>query len=188
VTRSILENCKNVAEALALIKDMPIAYNLNMIVADKWGNAALIETVDGIKAIKQIDTTRDEKHLCATNHVVLPKLKEYEPVYMKNSSERNKLITKLVESNDKISSNDLKEILLTKYPNGLCVHAYNEFFGTTKSIVMDLNEGSIDICWAGLKENGFKKYFVKDELEEGISPLKINMEKSQVGFFDMVNR
>lgn len=53
---------------------------------------------------------------------------------------------------------------------------------------MDLNEGSIDVCWAGLKENGFKKYYVADELKEGIAPLKIDMDKAQADFFEMVNR
>lgn len=188
VIRSILENCKDVTEALAFIKDMPIAYNLNMIVADKMGHAVLVETVDGMKAIKRIDEATDEKYLCATNHVLLPKLKEYEPQFMKNSQIRHKLITEFVDKYDKISSDDLKEFLLTKYPNGLCSHCYSEFFGTTKSIVMDLNEGSLDICWAGLKENGFKKCFVADDIEEGIAPLKLNMEKSETGFFDMVGR
>lgn len=188
VIRSILENCKDVTEALAFIKDMPIAYNLNMIVADKMGHAALVETVDGMKAIKGIDITTDEKYLCAANHVLLPKLKEYEPMVMKHSMGRYDIIKEFISSHDKVSSENLKELLLTKYPNGLCSHYYSEFFGTTKSIVMDLNEGSLDICWAGLKENGFKKYYVADELEEGIAPLKLNMEKSEAGFFDMVGR
>lgn len=188
VIRAILENCKDVSEALEFIEDMPIAYNLNMIVADKGGHATLVETVDGRKAIKRIDTTTDEKNLCAANHVVLPKLKDYEPELMKNSIVRYRLIEDFMDKNEQISSEQIKELLLTKYPDGLCSHYYSEFFGTTKSIVMDLNEGSLDVCWAGLKENGFKKYYVADELKEGITPLKINMDKAQAGFFEMVNR
>lgn len=187
VIRSILENCSDVFETLKFIKDMPIAYNLNMIVADKSGNAVLVETMDGMKAIKKIAPTTDQDYLCAANHVVLPELKEYEPQFMKNSLVRFKLIEEFMNRDNKISSKEIKELLLTKYPHGLCCHCYSEFFGTTKSIVLDLNEGSLDICWAGLKENGFKKYYIADELKESIAPLKINMEKSQKGFFDMVN-
>lgn len=37
------------------IKEMPIAFNINMLVADKNGNAVLVETLDGRKAVKKID-------------------------------------------------------------------------------------------------------------------------------------
>lgn len=188
VIRSILENCKDVSEALEFIADMSIAYNLNMIVADKGGHAALVETVDGNIAMKMIDTTADEKYLCATNHVVLPELKEHEPQLMRNSIVRYRSIEDFVANNEQVSSEQIKELLLTKYPYGLCSHYFREFFGTTKSIVMDLNEGSFEVCWAGLKENGFKKHYVSDYLKEGIAPLKMNMDKAQADFFEMVNR
>ena len=44
VIRSVMENCKNVEEAIQWTKQMPIAYNMNMMVADPSGEAALIET------------------------------------------------------------------------------------------------------------------------------------------------
>lgn len=188
VIRSILENCKDVSEALELIADMPIAYNLNMIVADKGGHAALVETVDGKKAIKRIDFTTDDQYLCAANHVVLEEIMEYEPQLLKNSIVRCKSIESLVNNNEQVSSEQIKELLLAKYPDGVCSNYYSEFFGTTKSIVMDLSEGSLEVCWAGLKENGYKKYYVAEELKEGIAPLKINMDKAPVDFFEMVNR
>lgn len=51
VIRSLLENCKNVDEALKSLMDMPIAYNINLILADKFGRAVLFETLDGKKAM-----------------------------------------------------------------------------------------------------------------------------------------
>ena len=44
VIRSVLENCKDVDEAVEWTKQMPIAYNINLLLADKSGNAALLET------------------------------------------------------------------------------------------------------------------------------------------------
>ncbi len=49
VIRYLLENCKDVDEALEYLKDMPIAYNINLLLADKSGNIALVETLDGKK-------------------------------------------------------------------------------------------------------------------------------------------
>ena len=49
VIRSLLENCKNVNEAVYSLKDMPIAYNINLILADKHGRAALFERASSFK-------------------------------------------------------------------------------------------------------------------------------------------
>jgi len=82
VIRTLLENCKDVSEALSFIKGMPIAYNINMLLADVKGQAALVETMDGKLAVKQGDGTG---FLHATNHVLLPELKQYEETVMRNS-------------------------------------------------------------------------------------------------------
>ena len=37
VVRTLLENCRDVKEALSMLKDMPVAYNLNLIVLDREG-------------------------------------------------------------------------------------------------------------------------------------------------------
>lgn len=52
VVRALLENCRNVQEALSYIKDMPIAFHMNMIIFDKEEHAALIQTYAGMKAIR----------------------------------------------------------------------------------------------------------------------------------------
>lgn len=51
VIRSVLENCKDVDEAIKYIQSVPIAYNINLMVADKMGNAALIQSLDGKKQL-----------------------------------------------------------------------------------------------------------------------------------------
>ena len=56
VVRTLLENCRDVKEALSMLKDMPVAYNLNLIVLDREGRCALVETLDGRMAVKTIDS------------------------------------------------------------------------------------------------------------------------------------
>ena len=78
VVRALLENCKNVEEALAYIKEMPIVFNMNMILLDKTDHAALVQTMDGKIAYRQIDADSHEEMLHATNHTVLPQFMHIE--------------------------------------------------------------------------------------------------------------
>jgi predicted choloylglycine hydrolase len=85
VIRSILENCRDVEEAILWTKEMPIAYNINLMIADPSGKAALIESFNGEKEMKIIDSHTKEQYIHSTNHVHLPGLKAYAPMSMKNS-------------------------------------------------------------------------------------------------------
>ncbi len=182
VIRTLLENCKDVEEALAIIKGMPIAYNINMILADAKGNSALVETLDGRVAI--IQGAYDFLH--ATNHALHPEFKQYEKAAMKNSVQRYETIKRLLSSSKRIGPDDIKTLLLKKYPDGLCCHDYDKFFGTTKSIVMDINDGRLDICWGGLAENGWQSFSVHEPLPGGTQSVKLEQEKCGPDFFDMV--
>ncbi len=80
VIRSVLENCANVEDAIHYVKEMPIAFNLNLLVADKSNRAALMETYDGRFAVKCINESTPEQTLYSTNHVCLPELSPFEAV------------------------------------------------------------------------------------------------------------
>lgn len=186
VIRSVLENCKSVNEAIALAMEMPIAYNINMIVADKDGNAALIESFNGEKAIKRIDAGTDEKFICSTNHVHLSELKHYEPKSMKNSVLRYDLIHNTINSKKKISKQDLKKLLSDKYPGGLCCHFYDEFFGTLRGMVFDLNEGAIEVCFGSTELNEWHTFRMNEIPDRNEYTVKIKKEKAPVGFWDYI--
>lgn len=72
-------------EAILWTRNMPIAFNIYMLVVDKSGDAALIESFNGIKAVKKIDALSKEQFICSTNHVHLPELEAYTPKSMNNS-------------------------------------------------------------------------------------------------------
>lgn len=165
VIRTLLENCKDVSESLSLLKDMPIAYNLNLIMLDRSGNAAIVETLDGKMEVKRLSSSSKETYLHATNHPHLPSLIPLEPTIMAHSGVRYKWMKEVLDQSSSLTPNHLKSMLLSPYPQGLCCHYYKEFFGTTKSMILDPIDGTIDLCWGGLEENGWNCYSVHQPLE-----------------------
>lgn len=188
VIRSVLENCKNVDEAIQWTKQMPIAYNLNLLFADKSGCAALLESFNGLKAVKRIDALGKEHFICSTNHLHLPELKAYAPMSMKNSLERYKLICNTLDHEERISPEDLKRLLSTKYPDGLCCHFYDQFFGTLRSIsmVFDVNEGTLDVCFGSPALNKWYSFKIWDEVGQAVYPVQLEREKAPADFYALV--
>ena len=186
VIRALLENCKYVEEALHFMAEMPIAYNLNLMLMDKAGNIALVETLDGKRAVKKISDDGCEKYLCATNHPILPELVPCEPSAMRHSLQRYDWIRQKLDGADNITKEILKEMLLSKYPEGLCCHFYNEFMGTTKSMVFDPAYGKMELCWGGLRENGWCEYSIQDPLEFTEKEIEIRFDRFDPEFGEFV--
>lgn len=183
VIRTLLENCKNVEEALNYMKGMPIAYNINLMLLDKAGNCALVETLDGNMAVKKVSPDSQEQVMWATNHAVLPEIASIEPKAMVHSAERYNWIAKQLHNAENITKGKLKEMLLSKYPDGLCCHYFEEYFGTTKSMVISPSEGTIDICWGGRSENGWKTYDIKKPMDKSTEKIQIKLEKADPSIY-----
>lgn len=176
VIRSVLENCRDVEEALDYLKEMPIAYNLNLMLMDKTGNAALVETLDGRFVVKRPLPDAGEDYLCATNHPVVPELVPYEPQAMRHSIVRLDWIKRQMDSAGKIGAEDLKQMLHSMYPNGLCCHYFHDYFGTTKSMVISPVHGTIELSWGGQEANGWSRYQVEAPLEPTVREIDIHSE------------
>lgn len=185
VIRALLENCKDVEECLHYLKGMPIASNINLMLLDKKGNAALVETIDGHQATKRIDPHSQEQFLWATNHPVFPELIPYEPVAAAHSLERAKWIKSQLEGLSGVTSPKLKEMLLSKYPAGLCCHYFEDFFGTTKSMIISPFDGIIELCWGGRVENGWQTYDIRHPLPESTKPIHILLERAPKEMFQI---
>lgn len=158
---------------------MPIAYNINLILADKEGNAALFETVDGVKAFRKIDDTTEQQYLHSTNHAHLQEIINLEPMAMKHSVCRYNYIENFVNQSHGINTKDLKTLLLSKYPEGLCCNWYDNFFGTIKSMVFDVTLGTVEICWGGLEKNGWKTYSLVNDIKAENFTVDIKTSNSQ---------
>jgi predicted choloylglycine hydrolase len=161
VVRTILENCKDVMEAVEYVKNVPMAYNINLLLADNGGQAALVETLDGKFAMSKIGDHSEKKYLHSTNHAHIEEFITFEPLAMHNSRVRYERIQQFLEIKKKRNEEEVKQFLLTEYPNGLNCHFYQQAFGTIKSVFIDLDDFRFSICWGGLKENGWKDYEIK---------------------------
>lgn len=184
VIRALLENCKDVAEALAYLEGMPIASNLNLMLMDKHGSAALFETMDGQIAVKRLDFGSSESMLFAANHIVLPELTFAEPKAMVHSIKRYAYIQEQLLGKTGIGRTKLKEMLLDKYPDGLCCHYYEDYFGTTKSMIISPVDKTIELCWGGRSENGWHTYDIREEMKELVREIQIDMEIGDPKIYD----
>jgi hypothetical protein len=83
---------------------------------------------------------------------------------MRHSLQRYEWLRQRLDGAVDITAEDLKAILLSKYPDGLCCHYYNEYLGTAKSMVIDPVCGTVELCWGGRPENGWHAYNVREPL------------------------
>ncbi|MFX0185987.1 MAG: C45 family autoproteolytic acyltransferase/hydrolase [Candidatus Hodarchaeota archaeon] len=150
--RSILDNCYDVTEAVELLKNIPLTSSTNFIVADKEGNAALIEALGEHLSVKEIDSNSQEQYLSATNHYTQPDMSQYNKYVnnwlLPNSKTRQETIKALIQSNKPhINSENLMNLLSLEIPHGLCAHYFTDYFGTLWSMVIDVSKQSIEICF-----------------------------------------
>lgn len=181
--RCLLENCANVNEALERVRQMPIAYNINLYLADREGNAVLFETMDGEQAFEQIDPSDKRQFLCGTNHIAIRSFQNREPTAMHNSIVRYEKLSAFAEAKDRYEEAEIRDFLLKKYPDGMTAHYYSEGFGTIKSVVLDTVENRFSICWLGEKENGWQDYYVDQTPGNRVEEKRVTEENPTPEFF-----
>ncbi|MDO5291798.1 MAG: C45 family peptidase [bacterium] len=186
VNRTLLENCKNTEEALSLLKDLPIGFNVNLYLADETGNTILFETMDGKKAWKCQTMKEDATCLCGTNHIVIPEFRSNEPVGMSNSIVRYKALHSFAESKKQLSEHEVKQFMLTEYPTGMTTHFYEDWFGTIKTVVLDTVERRFSICWLGEAENGFIDFYVDQEITDQTEDMLYHNQSADPGLFELI--
>jgi predicted choloylglycine hydrolase len=145
VVRSLLENCRDVPEAIERVKDIPCAGNPILMLADKSGQAARVEIFGAKKAVTLLE---DGGALWAANHFQSPEMKQHSEPAKANSIRRAENISRWINSHrGTIDPTAMKGLLSTLYPEGLCCHFYREYFGTMYSLVLDPAEDIFEICF-----------------------------------------
>ncbi|MDA1777406.1 C45 family autoproteolytic acyltransferase/hydrolase [Bacillus cereus group sp. BY9-3LC] len=160
VIRVLLEKCKNVQEAKSLIEEIPIASNINLIVADPL-DAARIEIFDGYKSITSIDE-ESQDFIVSTNHAISLPIQKLSNRRLEQSTNRYHTLYEYLNRNELVSLESLKGLVEKEYPTGLTVHNYEEWFGTLHSVLFDLHNRTMNICfgspllndWYSLKVGG----------------------------------
>ena len=175
VVRAALERCKTVEEAVKLILEIPTCGNPNFIVADRTGQAALVEVFGGNKAVKMIDQDSREQFVCSTNHFTLPEMTPFRDPVWKNSQVRYDAIQSMLDGEQKVSREAVKSLLSKEYPHGLACHFYDEGFGTLRSMIFDPQDLKIEMCFGS--PVGGEWYFVDFDSPGGSHQAHIPFKK-----------
>jgi len=163
VVRTILDRCKTVDDALQIINDIPTSHCHNYIIADKRGNAALIELAHSRMNIKRFEPSSNEMLLISTNHYTLPDMLQYDTNRMLQSVIRYETIkSRLAGAIPRISKKIIRDLLSEPMPKGICCHHYGNFLGTLWSMIFDLNEHNVDICFGAPSRNEWRQFGLSD--------------------------
>lgn len=146
VIRIILDTCKDISEAIHLLKIIPLASYCNLILTDRNNEAALVEINNSVKTIKRISKASEKKYLCSTNHYILPQMQHLVKNRMQQSVDRYKAIVTTLET-AAVEKNSLKKLLSTHMPKGLACHHYSEGLGTMWAVLYDLTSLEAEICF-----------------------------------------
>lgn len=182
VVRGVLESCATVREAVDWAMEAPIGFNLNLMLADAQGEIGLLQCMDGHKGFQVLGDGAEPDHLSVTNHVVLPDVKPFETELLDNSVKRRASIEALFDARPVVSADDLKELLATPYPEGLCCHYYPIFFGTLRSMVFDTAARNIELACGSPRANAWQTLAVAP-LEERDFTVSLPCEQADEEFF-----
>ncbi len=153
--RTILDRASSVDEAVEIASAFPLAFDLNLIVADRLGRAALIEKGPETQAVKRAETGV----LSSANHYSLPGPRDAQPDIFKHSDLRARYLEKSL-AEGKLSVDDAKRILSAPMPDGVVAHYYKDYFGTLWSACADLSTGSFEVCFGAtdVPANAFRSF------------------------------
>lgn len=169
VIRILLDKCKNVDEAVELIKQLPISSFCSLLIADKNNEAVLAEIHNDVKTFKRISASSAEDYVCSTNHYTLPEMQPLVKNRMRQSVDRYNAIVNTLKA-EKLDKSDLIRLLSTKMPDGLACHYYHDGLGTLWSILFDVTNLKADICFGSPIAN--KRYTFDLNDSEGVKKYK----------------
>ncbi|MHA1906045.1 MAG: C45 family autoproteolytic acyltransferase/hydrolase [Candidatus Thorarchaeota archaeon] len=165
IVRSLLENCRSVKECMNMLDSLPLGGYANFILVDKGGNAEHVEFADGdVASARPTDT---EPFLYSLNHYRLPNMEGHNAQncgVIHHSKIRELLIKDLIETKSpSITKEDIRKLLTTSHPNGLCNHFYRDGFGTTYSMIFDVLDESVDVCFSAPSHNEYRTFNLSGE-------------------------
>jgi predicted choloylglycine hydrolase len=154
VVRTVLDRCATVDEALEVVQSIPISFNFNLILADRSGQAALVEIACSHRAVKRIQANTPEQKVIATNHYNLPEMRPYDLGRKWNSLLRYRAIQGRLEAmHSQVTPEGMRAILSTLIPHGVCCHHYTDYLGTLWSEVIDVTAGTLEVCFGAPTHN-----------------------------------
>ncbi|MDO8124425.1 MAG: C45 family peptidase [Candidatus Hermodarchaeota archaeon] len=163
--RAVLDRCTSVETALAHLETQPMTGYFTLMLVDKKDNAALVEFADGTMSVKQITSDNPEPYVFSVNHFRQPDMEQFNKrnaSIIHHSKIREGLITSWYAKHaGKITRQDVQNLLVTEHPEGLCNHYYNDYFGTLWSMIFNVTQQSVDVCFSAPTHNEYRTFGLK---------------------------
>jgi predicted choloylglycine hydrolase len=178
VLRSLLDHCRTVNEAIDRVQNMPIAFNFNLLIADKSGEAALMEIACSHKSIQRIGPDSSKKFLCSTNHFTIEEMIEFDTNRMWQSVARyNAIESRIKNAIPRAGKETLRDILSATVPDGVCCHYYTEGLGTLWSMIFDVTDINVEICFGSPACNLWRTFKIEAPVDNREYNAKFPNEK-----------
>ncbi len=78
IVRYLLEKANRTEQAVALLMDLPIASNCNILLADKEGRMVVVECTPSVKKIREAETFDNGRIVCTVNSFISDEMKPYD--------------------------------------------------------------------------------------------------------------
>lgn len=161
VIRTLLDRCRSVEEALTVLQDIPISFNLNLMLADKSGHAALVEIFCSHRAVKRIGSGSDQQVLISTNHYNHPDMLPYDVSRMWQSVVRQHALEQAFQGGA-VDKEDIRRVLSSPLPEGVCCHYYEDGLGTLWSVIYDVLAGEAEVALGSPQCNPWRRFGLGD--------------------------
>lgn len=162
VIRTLLDRCESVDHALEVLAKIPISFNLNLLLADKSGQAALVEIACSHRAVRRIGPGSETAVLLSTNHFNHPDMMPYDQGRMWQSVARYQALDRALCSGQPIGKEDIRSVLSNPLPDGVCCHYYQDGLGTLWSAIYDVTAGEVEIALGTPRCNPWRKFGLYD--------------------------
>ena len=151
LVRTVLDRCATVVEALEVIADFPLSFNLNLLAADATGDAALVEMASSRQAVRRIQS--GEPFLAATNHFSLPEMRTWDLGRRRHSVQRLRALVDRLQGG-RPTPGSMKALQAAPAgEGGLCAYDYTGFFGTLWAEIFDLTDRTVEVCFGPPSHN-----------------------------------
>ena len=166
--RTLLDQCTSVNHALEILTTLPLTGYLTLMFVDKQNNAAFVEVADGVLSVNRITPNDDKAFGFSVNHFRLPDMQGYNKMnvgIIAHSKVRESLIMKWFQSKvPRVTKADVKALMASEHPLGLCNHFYNDGFGTLWSMIFDVTQGTVDACFSAPTHNKYHAFGLDDSV------------------------
>lgn len=150
--RAALDQCRTLDQALDLWQRMPIGSNGSFLVADRSGDAALIEIAGHKRAVRRLDDSSGEQYRVCANHFTLFSLSDRSD----HSTRRyDTFVSWLQENRGQIDRESLKAFLDRDWATGVSSYSAEHRAGTLWSMVFDVTAGTVAIRFGPPPDNGW---------------------------------